>query len=140
MLSSITVSFGGGFPLSFSEEDRAGTASTFFGSASAGADADWTTVSGAEMDFMMLKGATGEAALGSCEEPNSPATSFRCWPEDVLEAGDRGSSVCGSVAVVGWRLGEGGWTTLTAGRCCDLKKHFGFYVRIRHEEEWEEKR
>ena len=94
MLSSIMVSFVGGFPLSFAVEDEGCAASLCFGSASAGAD--WLVVSGrgldfwvlkhftgdfgllepATVDFWVLKPAPGAAALGTCAEPNSSATSF----------------------------------------------------------------
>ena len=76
MLSSMIVSFEERFSLSFAEEDEGTAASICIGSASAGAD--WLVDSGAGLDFWVLKPAAEEDALGTCEAPNSSATSFWC--------------------------------------------------------------
>lgn len=121
MLSSIICSFEGGFSFSIAEDDVGGASSICIGSTSAGVDrlAD----SDVGLDFWIFKPAKEEGGLGTCEEPNSSATSFWCWLEDELEVGDDGPSACGAVAAACvLLLPDDVWRTLAAGGCCKLKK------------------
>lgn len=126
MLSSIAVSFGGGFSFSLAGLDEVGAASIFIGSASAGAD--WLLVSGKGLDFWVINSGTGEVALDACDELNSSTTPFWCWLEDVLEAGDGGSSICGSVAAAGLRLEDTVFRTLAPCLGCNSKQAYTMII------------
>jgi len=115
MLSSIILSLEGGFSLA--EEDDGSAASICIGSASA--SADWLPDSCVGIFFWVFKPAKEESVLGTCEEPNSSATSFWCWLENELEVGGVGPSAGGAVGGACWLLLlDAGWRAPTPGRCC----------------------